>query len=74
MLSLYENTGSRGSAPRQCARASASYGVVAARLLREMKDLRNEIVHEYLPAGLAEPLSRGEGCSRAWPLIGGARR
>lgn len=28
--------------------------VASARLLREMKELRNEIVHEYLPAGLAE--------------------
>lgn len=27
-----------------------------ARTLREMKELRNEIVHEYLPAGLAELL------------------
>jgi len=30
--------------------------VESARLLREMKELRNEIVHEYLSAGLAEPL------------------
>jgi len=30
--------------------------VESARLLREMKELRNEIVHEYLPAGLAELL------------------
>jgi hypothetical protein len=28
--------------------------VESARVLREMKELRNEIVHEYLPAGLAE--------------------
>jgi hypothetical protein len=31
--------------------------VEAARELREMKELRNEIVHEYLPAGLAEMLA-----------------
>jgi hypothetical protein len=28
--------------------------VESAGVLREMKELRNEIVHEYLPAGLAE--------------------
>ncbi len=28
--------------------------VESARVLREMKELRNEIVHEYLPTGLAE--------------------
>lgn len=32
--------------------------VESARVLREMKELRNEIVHEYLPAGLAERLVR----------------
>jgi hypothetical protein len=30
--------------------------VLEARTLREMKELRNEIVHEYLPAGLADLL------------------
>jgi DNA-binding PadR family transcriptional regulator len=40
--------------------------VKAARTLREMKELRNEIVHEYLPAGLAELL---DDLRRYTPLL-----